>query len=242
MAKNSITTGDLLTMLKNFSIVMKENEGYLTELDSQIGDADHGINMRRGFDEVCKRVPTLDSPNIENILQTTGMALMERVGGAAGPLYGMLFIKASQKMKSKIEIDKRDLANLFEAGLYGIQSISGGTVLGDKTMIDVLDPVVKTLKKEMGNDNISLINSLEKVVEAAQKGMENTIPLIAKKGRASYLGERSKGHQDPGATSSYLIVRTILDTLSGKKGIKITKYSPDGSIIGTEQINDNFIK
>ncbi|WP_455367847.1 dihydroxyacetone kinase subunit DhaL [[Eubacterium] cellulosolvens] len=236
MPEQTITISNLRHILKNISIVIKENEGYLTELDSQIGDADHGINMRRGFDEVQERISNLNLSNIESILQTTGIALIEKVGGAAGPLYGMFFIKASKKMKDKIEIDKKDLANLFKIGLSEVQSIGGGTVVGEKTMVDVISPVVNVLKKEAENGNASLISSLEKVVDAAKKGMENTIPLIAKKGRASYLGERSRGHQDPGATSSYLIIRTFLDTLSNKKGIKIITYDSDGSITDEKQI------
>jgi dihydroxyacetone kinase-like protein len=120
---------------------------------------------------------------------------------------------------------------LLEAGLKGIQTIGGGTVPGEKTMVDALDPAVKAVKESINNDEITFIMALEKATEAAKEGMQKTIPLIAKKGRASYLGERSIGHQDPGATSSYLLLQTMLDTLNGKVGIEVTKFGTDGSII-----------
>jgi len=226
-----IDANTLLKIMKNTLKVMEANEEYLTKLDAEIGDADHGINMVRGFKLVNERLSSLNNPDVGTILNTTGMALLETVGGAAGPLYGMLYIKGGESVQGKKEIDKKDLAMLLEAGLEGVQTIGGGTVPGEKTMVDALDPAVKVLKESAERGDESLVDVLEKAVKAAREGMQKTIPLIAKRGRASYLGERSIGHQDPGATSTYLILRTILDTLKGKIGVKVSKYGSDGAIL-----------
>jgi len=226
-----ISAEALRRVTENTLKVMKANEKYLTDLDAEIGDADHGINMVRGFGLVNDRVSSLNSPDVGKILETAGIALMEAVGGAAGPLYGMLFIKASAIVRGKTEINKRDLAALFEAGLIGVQTIGGGTVPGEKTMVDTLYSVVEALKELADDESATLMMALEKAAEAAREGMKRTISLIAKRGRASYLGERSRGHQDPGATSAYLILRTILDTLNGKVGLKVKNSGPDGVIL-----------
>lgn len=231
MLTDVITANLLLKIMKNTFEVMKANEKYLTRLDAEIGDADHGINMVRGFSLVNNRLSPLTNPDMGIILNTVGMALLETVGGAAGPLYGMLYIKGSQPVRGKTEINKKDLAALLEAGLIGVQTIGGGTVPGEKTMVDALDPAVKVLKESTNNDDITFMMALEKATEVAREGMKKTIPLIAKRGRASYLGERSIGHQDPGATSAYLILQTMLDALNGKVGLKVTKYGTDGAII-----------
>lgn len=228
----------LLKIMRNTLRVLEANEEYLTKLDADIGDADHGINMVRGFKLVNERLQALNNPDISTILTTTGMALLETVGGAAGPLYGMCYMQAGESVRGKREIDKKDLAILLEECLKGIQMIGGGTVPGEKTMVDTLDPAVKTLKALAGSENVTLVEALEKAVEAARIGMQGTIPLLAKKGRASYLGERSIGHQDPGATSMYLILRTMLDTLKGRIGVKVEKYGPDGSILEETYITD----
>jgi len=221
----------LLKIMKNILKVLEANEKYLTKLDADIGDADHGINMVRGFKLVNERLSSLNNPDISTILNIAGTALLETVGGAAGPLYGMCFIQASESVQGKKEIDKKNLATLCEACLKGVQTVGGGTVPGEKTMVDSLDPAVRVLKESAERKDESLVGSLEKAVKAAREGVQKTIPLVAKRGRASYLGERSVGHQDPGATSTYLILRTILDTLKGKIGVKITKYGSDGAIL-----------
>jgi len=228
---DEITVNLLLKIMNNSFEVMKANEKYLTHLDAEIGDADHGINMVRGFSLVNNRLLSLTNPDIGAILNKVGMSLLETVGGAAGPLYGMFYIKGGEPMRGKTGINKKDLAALLEAGLKGIQTIGGGTVPGEKTMVDALDPAVKAVEESINNDEITFMMALEKAIEAAKEGMKKTIPLIAKKGRASYLGERSIGHQDPGATSSYLLLQTMLDTLNGKVGIEVTKFGTDGSII-----------
>jgi len=232
MLANTISTDDFLKIIKNMQEVIEANEEYLAKLDADIGDADHGANMVRGFKLVKERLTSLENPNVGKVFSTTGMTLMETVGGAAGPLYGQMFVKAGRLVKEKMEVKKKDLADALEAGLKGVQDIGGGAIPGGKTMVDVLDPVVKVLKESANNEDITLMEALKEVREVAKESAKRTIPMLAKWGRASYLGERSKGHQDPGATSSYLLLRTILDTLNGEVGVKIAKYAEsDGGIL-----------
>ncbi|MCD6458045.1 MAG: dihydroxyacetone kinase subunit L [Thermoproteales archaeon] len=220
-----IPTGEVLTSEDIYNIifrildVIKENEKYLTDLDAAIGDADHGINMVRGFSLATERLKDLNpSSDVGTILNTVAMALLETVGGAAGPLYGMWFMNMSQKAMGKNEVDKKLLAEMLEAGLKGVQDIGGGTQPGEKTMVDAIYPALEELKKAVEDESVSLVEALKKATEAAEKGMKATIPMIAKRGRASYLGERSRGHQDPGATSSYLIIKTFYEYVKEKKG------------------------
>ncbi len=213
-----ITAKDLYEIIYRIRDVMKENEKYLTDLDAAIGDADHGVNMVRGFNLATERLKDIDPNNTDvgTVLQTAGMAILETVGGAAGPLYGMWFTQMGMTAGNIKEIDKETLAKLLETGLETVKTTGGGTQVGDKTMVDALEPAVNALKEAVGNPNNSLVEALEKAVKAAEEGMKSTIPLIAKKGRASYLGERSKGHQDPGATSTYLILKTIYEYVKSK--------------------------
>lgn len=236
MAGETITEDILLTMMKNTLTVMEANEKYLTELDSQIGDADHGVNITRGFKVLNDRLSNTRKHDISAIFNTAGTVLMEAVGGTSGALFGTMYIKAAQTILGKKEIDKKDLATMFEAGLNGVQKVGNGARPGDKTMVDALEPAVRALKESACNKEVTLVEALEKAVEEARKGMIITIPLIAKKGRASYLGERSIGHQDPLATSTYLVLRVMIDTLKGKVGPKVTKYGPEGAILEEIQI------
>ena len=197
--------------LKNLAGVLTENKEYLTQLDSAIGDADHGTNMKRGFDKVMEKLPGVADKDIGNILKTTGMTLISSVGGASGPLYGTFFMRAGMSAAAKEELSGEDLAALLQAGVDGLIQ-RGRAQLGDKTMIDTWMPALDAMRKSLGEGN-DTITALEAAVQAAEQGMEDTIPLQAKKGRASYLGERSIGHQDPGATSSYLMLKTLLETL-----------------------------
>jgi phosphoenolpyruvate---glycerone phosphotransferase subunit DhaL len=204
-----ITNKTIVTWLRETARVLEENEIYLTDLDSQIGDADHGINMNRGFKKVTSQLPGVEDNDIGTIFKTTGMALISSVGGASGPLYGAFFLEAAKVTKDKFDLSNTDLVLLFAAGLGGIQRI-GKARPGDKTMLDAIQPGLEALKS---NSNVSTKGALKSMVEAAKVGMEKTIPMIALKGRASYLGERSIGHQDPGATSSYLMLRALLKTV-----------------------------
>jgi len=212
----TITRNVVLSWLSNTAAVLQENRDYLVELDAEIGDADHGINMDRGFKKVASLLPELAEETIASILKKTGMALISSVGGASGPLYGTFFLRASNAVSGKDELQTPDLVALLRAGVEGILTL-GKAQPGDKTMVDALQPALEALEKA-GADGKTLTSALQDAAQAAQEGMHATIPLVAKKGRASYLGERSAGHQDPGATSSYLILNSLLDSLEDDAG------------------------
>lgn len=201
---------DVLGWLTAVASMISENNKYLTELDSAIGDADHGANMDRGFKAVINKMPEISDKDIGTIFKTVGMTLLSTVGGAGGPLYGTLFLQAGMKTTGKMELSLADWAEALEAALSGVV-MRGKAEPGDKTMVDALTPAVNLLK-QAAQENRPLSEALEESAEAAKKGMESTIPLVARKGRASYLGERSAGHQDPGATSSYMILKVAADT------------------------------
>lgn len=216
----TISKNQLIGWLENLSRVMKENRDFLTELDAAIGDADHGINMDRGFGKVLEKLPTVKEADIGTILKTVGMILMSSVGGASGPLYGTLAMKAGMALAGKEAIDAAGLVAFFEAGVEGIRQ-RGRAQRGDKTMLDVWAPVLDTVEAAI-TDGVSVKEAIHRAVDAAEKGVEDTIPLQARKGRASYLGERSIGHRDPGAVSSYLMIRALHEIASADaaEGIK----------------------
>lgn len=201
---------DVLAWVKAFAGVISENKDYLTQLDAAIGDADHGANMDRGFKAVINKMPEISDKDIGTIFKTVGMTLISTVGGAGGPLYGTLFLQAGMKTAGKMELTLQDWTEALEAALNGVV-MRGKAELGDKTMVDALTPAVNALKQSL-QENQPINQALKLSAEAAQKGMEGTVPLVARKGRASYLGERSAGHQDPGATSSYLMLKAAADT------------------------------
>ncbi len=209
-----VTRDQMVQWLENTAAVMKENKEYLTQLDSPIGDADHGINMDRGFRKVLEKLPSVADKDIGNILKTTGMTLISSVGGASGPLYGTFFMRGGMAVDAKEELTGEDLATMLQAAVDGVVQ-RGRAQPGDKTMVDAWLPAMKALRESLNGDNENTIAALSQAVAAAEEGMKDTIPMLAKKGRASYLGERSIGHQDPGATSSYLMLKTLLDTLEG---------------------------
>ena len=209
-----VSREDIIKWLQATAQVLEENKEHLTDLDSAIGDADHGINMERGFKKVFSQLPPPPEINIDEILKKTGFALITSVGGASGPLYGTFFMEASRAVKDRTELAGSDLVALFEAGIKGIMRI-GKAQLGDKTMLDALIPALEALRLQVEED-ADTVGALSAMTEAAKDGMKKTIPLLAKKGRASYLGERSIGHQDPGATSTYLVIRTLLETVKAK--------------------------
>ena len=206
----SITRDDTLNWVKAIAGVIGENSKYLTELDAAIGDADHGANMDRGFKAVMNKMPEISDKDIGTIFKTVGMTLISTVGGAGGPLYGTFFLQVGMKTAGKMELNLADWADALEAALNGV-IMRGKAELGDKTMVDALTPAVAGLKQSI-TDSQPIHKALELSAEAARKGMDGTIPLVARKGRASYLGERSAGHQDPGATSSFLILQAAADT------------------------------
>ena len=187
-----------------------ENKDFLTDLDREIGDADHGVNMARGFHAVIEKVP-VDTEDIGAALKKTGMTLLSTVGGASGPLYGTAYMEAGKVVAGKTALTAEDFKAMLEAAIAGIQK-RGKAVKGEKTMLDALMPALDsyTAAVEGGAD---IVGGLEEACKAAEEGVEFTKTIIATKGRASYLGERSLGHQDPGATSATLTLETIRDFL-----------------------------
>jgi len=209
----SITFDDVLTWIRSYATVVSANKTYLTELDSAIGDADHGINMDRGFQAVTGKLDTLASRDIGGCLRTIGSTLVSTVGGASGPLYGMFFMGMGGATNGKEDLSLAEFAAAFEAGVAGVQRI-GKAEPGDKTMLEALIPAREALAGA-AVDGSSVAAGLARAADAAEEGMRATVPLVARKGRASYLGERSAGHQDPGATSSALLLRSAADAWSG---------------------------
>jgi len=209
----SIYRDDFLQWIEVCAEVLAENRDYLTELDSAIGDADHGANMNRGFKAVVAKMPEMADKDIGTIAKIVGMTLLSTVGGAGGPLYGTFFLQAGMKSAGKMELGLEDWEQALEAAVDGV-IMRGKAELEDKTMVDALTPAVEALKKAL-NDSLTLGEALQLSAAAAKEGMIATIPLVARKGRASYLGPRSAGHQDPGATSSYLILQAAADTWAG---------------------------
>lgn len=205
-----VNRDDFLAWVKAVASVIAENSAYLTQLDAAIGDADHGANMDRGFKAVINKMPEFSDKDIGTINKTIGMTLISTVGGAGGPLYGTFFLQAGMKTAGKMEMTLQDWSEALEAALNGV-IMRGKAELGDKTMVDALTPAVNALKQSVQSSQ-PMNQALKLSAEAAQKGMEGTIPLVARKGRASYLGERSAGHQDPGATSSFMILKAAADT------------------------------
>jgi len=206
-----MTKEQILQWLQTFATVVEENKDYLTELDAAIGDADHGINMERGFKKVITQLPTVADKDIGSILKMVSMTLISTVGGASGPLYGTLFLRASTVVADKQELSEQDILAMLQAGLDGVVG-RGKAQLGDKTMVDAFSPAVTAFGQAVTAGE-NMLSAMQKAVAAAEKGMQDTRPMQAKKGRASYLGERSVGHQDPGATSVYLMLQSLLDVI-----------------------------
>lgn len=190
---------------------LDSNKAYLTELDATIGDGDHGLNMSRGFGAVVEKLKDESGENIGDIFKKTGMALVSNVGGASGPLYGTAFMKGAMCVNGKSDININDLLEVLKAALDGVKQRGKGTE-GEKTMIDALSPAIKAMEEAIGA-GVSAAEVLEKAKDAAMEGVEYTKTIIATKGRASYLGERSLGHQDAGATSCFYILETIWEAV-----------------------------
>jgi dihydroxyacetone kinase-like protein len=197
--------------IKDFAADVETHKERLTQLDSAIGDGDHGINMARGMRTARAKIEGLDDPDIGKLLKTVGMALVSSVGGAGGPLYGTLFMQMGSKLSGAEELSLENWTEALEAGVNGVRA-RGKAEVGDKTMLDALAPAVDALKTAMKED-ASLPDALKRSAAAAEEGVAATIPLVARKGRASYLGERSAGHQDPGATSSHLLLQSAASAL-----------------------------
>lgn len=201
-----IGVNEVKEIIINIAKVIEKNKEFLTELDANIGDADHGINMSKGFKAVVKKLSETNTGSISEILKMTGMTLISNVGGASGPLYGTAFMKASTAIDKEF-IDIYDFIDILKAALEGIK-FRGKSKVGEKTMIDTMEPALNALIKSK-DDGLSDKEALENMKDEALKGVEYTKTIIATKGRAAYLGERSIGHQDPGAASSYLMLNEI---------------------------------
>jgi len=210
----AVQYADVVAWIKGFASAIEANKGYLTQLDSAIGDADHGTNMHRGFQAAVQKLEDSPGDDIGAALKGVGMTLVSKIGGAGGPLYGTFFMQMASSLAGKSELEADDWATAVEAGVKGVQT-RGKAEPEEATMLDALLPAVQALKKAVGAGS-SLDDALLAATEAAEAGMKATIPMIARKGRASYLGERSVGHQDPGATSSYLLMKAASDVLETK--------------------------
>ena len=209
----SVTLEDAIAFVRTFAGRIAENKAYLTDLDSAIGDADHGINMDRGFQAVVAKLDAASPEDIGALFKLVGMTLVSTVGGAGGPLYGTLFLQLGVAAAGKAELAAEDWKAGLEAAVAGVVA-RGKAEPQDKTMVDALTPARDAYAAALAG-GAALGDALRASADAAEEGMRATIPLVARKGRASYLGERSAGHQDPGATSSALLLRTVADVWGG---------------------------
>jgi dihydroxyacetone kinase-like protein len=203
-----ISTGDFSRFLETFAARIHAAKEELTQLDSAIGDADHGINMDRGMTAIMELLPGLRDGDAGTLFKQTGMKLISTVGGASGPLYGTFFLRLGTAFGTATEIGPTELAAGFRAGLEGVIA-RGKAGLDDKTMVDAMTPAVASL--EAGIDDLPA--ALDAAAVAAAQGRDRVTPLVARKGRASYLGERSANHQDPGATSTTILFESLRDAL-----------------------------
>ena len=201
----------LFDVIKAIAKEIEAEKELLTDLDNAIGDGDHGINMARGFKAVLEKLPNLAEKDCGAVLKGVGMALVSNVGGASGPLYGTFFMKAGDALKGKMEINAADFLASFSSAIAGVK-MRGKATEGEKTMLDALCPAERAMEEAVEGGK-SLKEAVSAAADAARKGSESTKDIIATKGRASYLGERSLGHRDPGAVSSSLILLAIANTL-----------------------------
>jgi len=201
--------GFFLAWVAEIAAVVETQRDHLTQLDAAIGDADHGINLSRGFGAVQTALAQASLPTPGSVLILTGSTLISKVGGASGPLYGMAFRQAGKALGDKPETDLAALAGALEAALSGVQKL-GAAREGDKTMVDALAPAASAFSKAVA-EGASDADAFAALAEAAGVGAQATIDMQARKGRASYLGPRSVGHEDPGAASTALIMRALRD-------------------------------
>lgn len=205
----ALTKQQVVDWLMRCGEVFSRERDFLTQLDTEIGDADHGLNMNRGFNKVVEKLPSVADKDIGFILKNTGMTLLSSVGGASGPLFGTFFIRAAQAANAKQSLDLAELQQMMQEGGEGVV-MRGKAEPGDKTMCDVWWPVVESLGQS-AQQNLSVSEALQRAADSAERAVESTITMQARKGRASYLGERSIGHQDPGATSVMLMMKTLAE-------------------------------
>ena len=209
-----MNVNDTIALIKLIAQDIEKNKEYLTELDTAIGDADHGINLSRGFGAVSQKLDDSSFSAPGDVLKAAAMTLISTVGGASGPLYGTLFLKMSGELKAD-EITLPDFCNALEAGIEGVKA-RGRSVQGEKTMLDVLFPVLDSLKESVAA-GLPAKDAFDKAAKAANEGCEYTKTIVATKGRASYLGERSLGHIDPGCMSSCIMFKAAAEFLGGRR-------------------------
>lgn len=198
-----------MKMLQRMIETMRTQADYLTDLDRQIGDSDHGINMKRGFEAIEAQLDVIQTKSVGDALNQCAMLLLANVGGASGPLYGTLFMRMAKVAKEHEQLDIETLIEMMKQGIEGIQA-RGQATIQDKTMLDVLIPVSECLQSSYTQNGVI---DVDQVVQCAEAAMQATAPLQAKKGRASYLNERSIGVIDPGAASSYFLIKSVCEVL-----------------------------
>ena len=208
---STISSKQIFAWIERYAAQIAEQKDYLTQLDAAIGDADHGANMNRGLQAVLVKNADLRNADIGALLKGVAMTLISTVGGASGALYGTFFLQASTIAGNRTELSPSEFGAVLEKGLAGIV-LRGKATIGDKTMVDALQPAIKAYKHSIESGE-TLDQALSKAASAAEEGLKSTVPLVARKGRASYLGERSAGHPDPGATSTVLLFRSAAETL-----------------------------
>jgi dihydroxyacetone kinase-like protein len=211
-AADGVTVGGLAAWVREFARSVAEHRDELTRLDSAIGDADHGANMDRGMAAVVAALDVATPATAGELFKQVGMTLVRTVGGASGPLYGTLFLRMGTAAGAVDELPPADFGKALRAGLDGVVA-RGKAELGDKTMVDALAPAVDAYESTLDSPGGGLSDALEAAAAAARAGRDATVPLLARKGRASYLGERSVGHQDPGATSTELLLAAAVAAL-----------------------------
>jgi dihydroxyacetone kinase-like protein len=204
-------TEKTLEAVRAMAAAMEERRVELTQLDSAIGDGDHGTNMHRGFQAALERLESSPPDTPSDVLKAVSMALVSKVGGAAGPLYGTAFLRASSALSGREELSAASVAAALEAALAGVKQ-RGRAEVGDKTMVDALEPAVRAAKRAEGKGVAAMLRA---AAEAAGEGAEATVPLTARKGRASYLGARSAGHKDPGAASTAYLLAAAARAVEG---------------------------
>ncbi|PCE14395.1 dihydroxyacetone kinase [Microbacterium sp. SZ1] len=209
----TIGTATVVDWITRFRDAVTEKRDWLTELDSAIGDADHGANMSRGMAAVVEKLGPASPATMDELLKSVGMTLVSSVGGASGPLYGTLFLRMGMTAGAVTELDAAALAAALRAGLDGIVA-RGKAEAGDKTLFDAMAPAVDALDAGVARA-AGIADATRAAAKAAAAGRDSTTPLVARKGRASYLGERSAGHLDPGAASVTLLFETLADAIAG---------------------------
>jgi dihydroxyacetone kinase-like protein len=206
------TAAQAVSWVRASAVVIDENAVALTRLDAAIGDGDHGTNMNRGFKAVLQRLDGLEAADLGSVFKAVGMALISKVGGASGPLYGSFYLAVGKGLGDAETVEDGALAAALRAGYEGVVA-RGKAQLEDKTMLDAWHPALEALDAALAGGS-DLGQALDQAERAAEAGMKATIPLVARKGRASYLGERSRDHQDPGATSTHLLVKALADVVN----------------------------